>query len=436
MQLKKPPSIRAKLSKATCLLLGTPAAAMSVQASEFSSGKWDFDSAILYYSEQNRVTAIEPVINAKQNQKNDKTFAVKLTLDVLSGASPNGAVPAGTEQTWATVSGSTGYSAKRDELPLDPTFQDTRFAANLTWDTPVTRQLKRVTGLNFSAETDYLSLGGSYTLTYDTNRKNTTLAAGVSVDIDRIAPVGGKPNEDGGEGGEGNEGLSAFLNGERKQTADFLVGVTQILDRKTLMQLNYSYGKTNGYMNDPYKLVSVVGSDGNPIVDPNNANGFLYYYEKRPDTRNRQSVYWKMNHEFGEDVFYISYRYFWDNWNIKSHTYDVRYRYQLTKHTYLQPHYRFYKQTAADFYRYFLLNGEPLPDYVSADYRLGALTTTTAGLLYGADLGKGAAFSFRVEYMKQDGEGHPANAVGQLRKYDLFPDFNALILQLNYSQKF
>lgn len=448
MQLKKPKNIRASLTKATCLLLGAPV--VSLQASEFSVKKWDFESAILYYSEDQRVTAIEPVINAKKSLKDDASFSVKLVADVLSGASANGAVPTPQPQTFASPSGLSSYSVNANETPLDSTFHDTRFAANLTWETPVSRLVKRTTGMNFSAETDYLSLGLSTNYSFDLNKKNTTFSTGIAVNSDRIAPVGGKPdpltevptqatgggggeNEDEGEGGEG--GLEAFFEGEPKLSADLLLGVTQILSRKTLTQLNYSYGKTSGYLTDPYKLVSVIDpSTGVPVA--NSTNDYLYYYEKRPDSRIRQSVYWKLNHQLTNDVIYLSYRYFWDDWNVKSHTVDLRYRFEIGKHSYLQPHYRYYQQSAADFYRYFITSTETVPEYVSADYRLGKFKSNTVGILYGLELSKTAEFNFRVEYFRQTGEGHPDVAVGALTGYDLFPDINAVIMQINYSQKF
>ena len=147
-------------------------------------------------------------------------------------------------------------------------------------------------------------------------------------------------------------------------------------------------------------------------------------------------MYWKINHQFTNDVVYLTYRYYWDDWNIKSHTVDLRYRYQLGRHTYLQPHARYYKQTAADFYRYFLVDGQDLPDYASADYRLGAMTTETIGLLFGAELSKRSEFNVRAEYIQQSGNSHPSEAVGVLQKYDLFPTVKAYVFQLSYNYKF
>ena len=91
MQLKKPKQIRGALATATCALLGSHSPQPAV-ASEPLEG-WDFDSAILYYSEQDRVTAVEPVISARKDLGDEQFINFRFVVDVLSGASANGAVP-------------------------------------------------------------------------------------------------------------------------------------------------------------------------------------------------------------------------------------------------------------------------------------------------------------------------------------------------------
>ncbi|MGD8884592.1 MAG: DUF3570 domain-containing protein [Gammaproteobacteria bacterium] len=445
LHVKKPKSISGALATATCALLGTHLPHPAAASEPFKN--WEYDSALLYYSEQDRVTAVEPVISARNDMGNDQFLNFKFVVDALSGASANGAVPADKTQTFSGPSGQKSYSVAPNETPLDPTFEDTRFAANVLWEKPTSRYLKALLGANFSTETDYTSLGVSATFTYDANNKNTTLSAGASFSHDTVSPIGGAPDpftevptsstsggenegDDDGEGGEGE-------GGETKNVTDLLFGVTQVLSRHTLTQFNYSIGQSSGYLTDPYKLLTVVDpvtGDLVPAVDPNNT--YRYLHERRPDSRTRQSVYWKTNHQFTDDVVYLTYRYYWDDWDVKSHTVDLRYRYELGRHHYLQPHARYYQQTAANFYRYYLVDGEPLPQYASADYRLGDMTTTTFGLLYGAELGKNSEFTFRAEYMKQSNQGYPADAIGKLRDYNLSPDVKAIILQASYNVKF
>lgn len=439
MQLKKPKTIRGALATATCALLGTHVTQPAVAASTLSD--WNMNSAVLFYSEQDRVTAIEPVVNVRHALGDDEFVDYKFVVDVLSGASPNGAVPSDVPQTFSGPSGQSSYTVGANKTPLDPTFEDTRLAANVLWEKPRSRNLKTLLGASFSTETDYLSFGGSASMTYDMNNKNTTLTASAALNLDTVSPIGGAPQalsevSSTSTGGESEgEGEGGGGGGETKTVTDLLFGVTQILSRQTLTQLNYSVGNSNGYLTDPYKLLSVVQADGS-LAPGTGSNPYKYLYEKRPDTRTRQSLYWKINHQFTDDVVYLTYRYYWDDWDVKSHTVDLRYRYQLGKHHYLQPHARFYRQTAANFYRYFLVDGKALPQYASADYRLGDLTTTTFGLLYGVDIDKYSNFNFRVEAMKQSGESHPAQAVGKLQNYDLFPSVNAIILQASYNYKF
>ena len=95
----------------------------------------------------------------------------------------------------------------------------------------------------------------------------------------------------------------------------------------------------------------------------------------------------------------------------------------------MQPHLRWYTQTAADFYTPYLLNGAPLPDHASADYRLGALDDTTLGLKVGKVGQDGREYSLRVEYYRQSGRAPPDAAFGSLTGLDLFPTVDAAIAQ-------
>ena len=54
-----------------------------------------------------------------------------------------------------------------------------------------------------------------------------------------------------------------------RTSTDLLVGVTQILSRRSLVELSYSYGKSDGYLTEPYKLLSVVDPvTGIPVAGP------------------------------------------------------------------------------------------------------------------------------------------------------------------------
>ncbi|MCK4704946.1 MAG: DUF3570 domain-containing protein, partial [Gammaproteobacteria bacterium] len=264
---------------------------------------------------------------------------------------------------------------------------------------------------------------------------NTTLTTGLAFDNDTVSPQSGVPIEF-APMRDANTSTNRSGDTETKTINDFMVGITQVVDRKTIVQLNLSLGMVNGYQNDPYKIVTVVDDavTGLPSTTFSTASGDLpYVYEKRPDSRQKNIVFFKAVHHLEEDVVNFSYRYYSDDWGIKSHTLDMKYRYELAA-SYLQPHVRYYSQSAADFYTHNLvlgtdinLAGNALIDYASHDYRLAESQTMTLGLKYGMPVGKNSEFSVRSEIINQtvnDG----AVPVGQET-----PDLSAIMLHVNFS---
>ncbi len=425
------------MTLATCGLLQIAAPAMSAEETD-----WDIDSAILFYSEGNgRVSAVEPSVYASRQLQDDQRLDLRLVLDVLTGASPNGAHASSTAQTFTTPSGKDSYTTKAGETPLDDTFQDARVSFGVDWEVGIDR-LSRITwGGSFSNEYDYRSLGLSATYARDFNNRNTTLSTAVAFNNDTIEPEGNIPSVlqpmvvAGGQ--QNRDGTD-----DDKTITDFMVGVTQVISRQTIMQLNLSFGQTDGYQNDPFKIVTVVDPasglpatvSGSSFFDTATTGNRPYVYESRPDTRDRTVLYFKTVHHFDEDVINFSYRYYDDDWEITSHTLDLRYRYEL-EDSYLQPHIRYYTQDAAEFYTHNLKLGVDVDpatgavsrDYASNDYRLAELETVTVGLKYGVPIGDDSEFSIRGEVITQSVDD------GSVPSGEETPDLDAFILQLNYS---
>jgi hypothetical protein len=160
------------------------------------------------------------------------------------------------------------------------------------------------------------------------------------------------------------------------------------------MGLSGTLQAEDGYLTDPYKVVSLVDSTTLEIA------GQLT--EKRPGTRSRGSLLLSSTYHLTQDVLYFSLRGYSDDWDVRSGTVDVRLRHELAGGKYLQPHVRYYSQSQANFYVQGLIAGQALPAYASADYRLGPLRTTTLGLTYGFHLkGMPGTVSLRGEYLRQ-----------------------------------
>jgi hypothetical protein len=184
-------------------------------------------------------------------------------------------------------------------------------------------------------------------------------------------------------------------------------------------------------LTDPYKIVSVVDPVTGDMTPGPDAGVGLYLYENRPSTRTKQSLYGLVKHDFGGNVLDASYRFMTDDWGVDSHTAEIRFRWRFSADKFLEPHVRFYSQSAATFYHTVLFDGEPLPQFATADYRLADLSAVTLGLEFGTKTSLGQ-FSARLEVYRQSAKPSPDALVGSLRGLDLTPDLTAVIGQITY----
>lgn len=455
MQLKRRPNRRAgnagpigaQLAAATCALLGT-AATESVAAQEI--GHWQFDTAGLYYGEINQVRDLSLDVLARTQPAEDRFLDLNFSFDTLSGASPNGAAPSASPQLFVrpvTLTRTSGGGISRSggnfivppgQLPLDHSFQDTRFAGSASWEQPLGRLTLLNAGGSASYEHDYTHLGVDGRIARDLNQRNTTLSAGLAWSDDTVKPIGGAPvayspiTSSSAAGLFGGDQANEASGSRSKRVLDMLVGWTQVLSPRTIVQVNYSVTRSDGYLTDPYKVLSVVDPiSGDLLLGPELNGTGLYLYERRPSAREKRSVYGMIKRDIGGNVVDVSYRRMTDDWGIDSSTVDLHVRFNFADERYLQPHLRFYSQTAANFYHTVLLADQPLPDFATADYRLGAFDAVTYGIKFGMRTRSGN-FSTRLELYRQTGSPDPASRVGSLNGLDLYPGLEAVIAQLSY----
>ena len=427
--------LNAALVAATCALLGSHAPTTAFAADD--SARWTLDSSLLYYGESDdRVKDVSATVAARREFGDEKSLALTLSADTLTGASASGAIALDAPQTFTSPSGRATYTTPAGAVPLDDTFKDTRYALNATWSQPLARLYNVSAGLGFSTEYDYQHLGANVGLSRDFNKRNTTLSAGLAWSQDDIDPVGGAPIPLSQMLDVGNN--SNKLGSDSKTVLDLLFGITQVLDRNTILRVNYSYSDSSGYLNDPYKILSVVDPvSGNTIarvpatdaVGPSN----VYLFESRPDSRTKQSLYAEVKRAFGQQVLSASYRFMTDDWGIDSNTLEAKYRWPLGYASFIEPQLRYYTQSAADFYRSSLVDGAPLPRYASADFRLGDFDAVTVGMKYGRRTATGSEWNTRIEYYRQTGSVPRTQIIGLQAHREQYPDLSAVIVQFGYS---
>jgi hypothetical protein len=390
VQLKRRGRIGQALAAATYTLLAGSSGSVGAAENE------QMDFTDLHYSEAGRVTVDEQVFALKRDKKKDKTFTLKLFHDAITGATPNGAA---NPSTFTSPSGQT-YDSTLAQIV------DERYAITADWQQEKSRLVKVSYGLSYSTELDYDSLGVNWKKQRDSKNRMRTYTYGLGVNYDVISAEGGIPT-----------GLAPVTDTTRttsdsKMVADFLAGVTQVINRTTLLQLNYSLGVSNGYLTDPYKIISVSGAP----VD--------LQFENRPDLRVGHSLYVRFIQNRKGNVARLSYRYYTDDWGIISHTVDFKYRYRMNNKWYVQPRIRYYSQSAASFYGYIFYSADPVTGYASGDYRLGNLAGLTAGLQMGREFSRKLDANLRVEYLQQ------SDRLGN------FEALNAVIAQMSFRYKF
>lgn len=430
MQLKRRvPPLQLGLMAASCALLSSTARA---QAATDVALPMQLDTDVLYYKESGGggVQAIEPIVSLTRDFGDQRVLGGTGVIDVLSGPTPNGALPSRKAQTFASPSSTslipkpgaktTLYSIAPGNLPMDPHFKERRLAADLDWSQPIGLDNTVSYGGHVSTEHDYDSFAANAGGSHDFNEKNTTLSFNVNEEYDLIHAHGGNPVP---------ASVYALYEKESRQTKTLtgaLIGVKQVIRRNWLTELNYTYDRSQGYLTDPYRILSLLDEEGNVLG---------YRYESRPDTRGEQSLYWVNKIALGPTVLDLSYRRGKDTWAINSDTVETHLRIDLGRGMYLEPHVRWYRQNAADFYTLYISAANPLPAFMSSDPRLSAFSSTTFGLKLAVTLGHNGELALRLEQYEQR-RSDQTSALPELQGLNLNPNLKASIVQLGWRLQF
>lgn len=314
--------------------LALPVLMLPVQAGQLETARGGIK--FLSYSEKNRMEANSPLLWAEAPLGENFDVATAITLDSVSGASPQ-------------------YVSNRSGSPVHTLTSASIIENRRAADVKVTRHFDEGSlglGASVSSEHDYLSQSVNLDARFDFNEKNTTLAFGVGETNDRIGSST-QPTLD-----------------EPRTTRDYLTGVTQLLTPVSLVQSNLTYSDGNGYFNDPYKYtLSYFLNSRIPVMQR----------DTRPDGRSSAAWLTRYRHYVPawNTALLADYRYYRDNWDIRAHTFDLGLTKELARGLKIVPSLRYYTQSPARFYASSFTNAG---DLGSSDARLSAFGAVTASL--------------------------------------------------------
>jgi uncharacterized protein DUF3570 len=309
-------------------------AACALLASEPSASRADEVGTGLYIrTDSDHTTVISPRVRAKGQFDPETSLEVVYAVDVWTSASID-----------IRAAASHVVSEQRDEI-------DANFSHALG-------DVTLAAGYRWSKENDYLSNSGNASLAYNFADNAATLSVSGWVSQDAVGRSG-YPSFD--------ESLSSF-GGK--------VGFTQVLDTKSLLQLSYDLAYLDGYQASPYRFVPIGGMGACANVAP------MCVPERNPEKRLRHAPVVRVRRAFGDNISLgVGYRFYLDDWSLHSHTIEADFAWLPDAESQLGLRYRFYVQSAAEFYKPHYAPTDNL-EFVTIDRELSALSIHRIGADY------------------------------------------------------
>ncbi|MCB0449071.1 MAG: DUF3570 domain-containing protein [Confluentibacter sp.] len=267
--------------------------------------------------------------------------------------------------------------------------------------------------VSLATEYDYFSLGFGGGILKQFNEKNTTLGVNTKIYLDTWMPkypteldsyleVNGNLNQGFFEGitildqnGNASTGwnpISGFklIDNKGRNSYSLSFSFSQILNKNAQVSLFFDVVQQKGWLSNPMQRVYFAdvanyfignASSINNYTSPNNKDVFQLAddIERLPDTRFKMPFGLRFNYYFNEVVTMRTYyRYYFDDWGIKSHTSSIELPIKISSKFTLYPTYRYYNQTAADYFAPFDENIST-NQYYTSDYDLSKFNANQYG---------------------------------------------------------
>ncbi len=310
-------------------------------------------------------------------------------------------------------------------------------------------------GGGISAEDDYESRYVNVGGVMDFNQKSTTLNLGLSytnsnIDATRfrfratsvpVDPRGGP-----------NPAFPDWSTSVHETRRDYALnlGLTQILDRDSILSAGVTYLHNSGYLSNPYKE-STFFARLNPASFPGRSLLFTRY-DKRPEQRDMVTLRAGIVRYIDplEASLHFDYSFFHDSWGINAHTFDLAWGQPVGNGWLITPNVRYYTQSAADFFSpYFVSAQAPLsfqqflaviggdssllvtPDHFTSDHRLSGFGALSGGVTVGKTFDRGIGFEAGVEIYSHKGSWKLGeNGTGNFADFDYWQAYAGMNVDL------
>ena len=315
--------------------LALPVLALPVRAGAVESG--EAGAAVLSYRERGLMRVTEPLAWVRLNLDGIWEVRASAVVDIVSGASPRLV----SNQTGEPVQALTGASIRDRRVGSD-------FGVSRRFG-----EFKLGVSRARSDEDDYRSRAYGIQASWERDERLTTFTAGYGKANDRV-------------GSTENPSLDA-----PRRTEEFVVGVARVLSPVAVVQTSVQASRGRGWFSDPYKLTLTFPPGGGlPTL----------LRDTRPDERDSLAWLMRYRHRFpaASGTLQTEYRYYQDDWRIRSHTLEAGWSHDLQGGWALRPAVRYATQSAASFYSPTI--PRPVPAAHSSDQRLAAYGSVSPSL--------------------------------------------------------
>lgn len=218
-------------------------------------------------------------------------------------------------------------------------------------------------GLSFSSEFDYTSFGVQLNFSQKTKNRNGEFTARAQAYLDKLKYI--EPIEIRiANGGTGDEEEGDYDSRSRNSYSGSL-SYSQIINQRLQIMFIADLVLQQGFLGLPFHRVYF--------------NNNTVKIENLPDSRMKIPLGFRANYFLGDKFVLRSfYRFYSDDWGVKSHTVQLESVVKLTPFFSLTPFYRYYTQTAADYFS--PINVHKLTDqYYTSNYDLAKFNSNFYG---------------------------------------------------------
>lgn len=237
-----------------------------------------------------------------------------------------------------TIKGASRYSEERTEYSGDLTY--------LVEKTTITA------GYTQSDENDYSAKNYRLDLSQTFFSEMTSISAGFSLGDDEIS--------------RSDDATEAVRFNDTLERRNYRFGLSQILSKNLLVNVNYESIIDEGYTQNPYRKILLTWCNGGGIADlescPIASRQAKLANEKYPRTRNSDAYSIKFSYHLPWDAALKSrLGYFSDSWGIDGASAEIDYSHRFDDKLIADVRVRYYQQGDADFYanEFFALVDDP-----------------------------------------------------------------------------